>query len=300
MDQVISQTNTKMPKSSKINIDYESDDEDNITLDEPCKCTTSWDIRCRCDPALEPQRFAKCPMKVYTTLFYIQNNVEFQKKTELLMRTETHEIYEQYASAEPYCLTRKEQDDLIEVVELEEATEDEWCCVECGLFIPADCEDDCDWREGSGTEGRFICWNCTPDDEDEDEVEDHNIIPFGKIYSNGSNCGIIDEKIYIPISKIINDNTTQRMSRYFDIPKIMNWEWIAEMFSFVLTEKRKGYSVDPHSFLENIIRPNLKKLQADCNVSDMERINFEDTDVYFATQIFKYDKVAVASLISNY
>lgn len=281
-----------MPKSSKIIIDYESDDEDNTIIDEPCNCNSKFDIRCRCDPFLESQRFSKCPMKVYTTLFHIQNNVEFQKKTELLMRTEIHEIYEQYASAEPYCLTSGEQDDLIEVVELEEETEDEWHCCKCDLFIPADCEDDCDWCE---EEERWICWNCTADED-----EDDTIIPFVKVYSNGGNCGIIDEKIYIPISKIINDNTTQRMSRYFDIPKVMNWEWISEMFRFVLTEKRKGYSIDPHSFLENIIRPNLKKLQADCKVTDMERINFEDTEVYFATEIFKYDKVAVASLISNY
>ena len=154
-----------MPKSSKIVIDYESDDEDNITLDEPCKCTSSWDIRRRCDPALEPQRFAKCPMKVYTTLFHIQNNFEFQKKTELLRRTEIHEIYKQYASAEPYGLTIKEQDDLIEVVELDEEREDEWRCCKCDYFIHHYDEVDCEWCE---EEELWICWDCIVDEDEDD------------------------------------------------------------------------------------------------------------------------------------
>lgn len=154
-----------MFNSSKIVIDYESDNEDNITLDEPCNCNSKFDIRCRCDPALEPQRFSKCPMKVYTTLFHIQNNVEFQKKINRLRRTEIHEIYKQYASAEPYCLTSKEQEQLIEVVELDEEREDEWHCCKCDYFIHHYDEVDCEWRE---EEELWICWNCIVDENEED------------------------------------------------------------------------------------------------------------------------------------
>lgn len=70
----------------------------------------------------------------------------------------------------------------------------------------------------------------------------------------------------------------------------MNWDWVEEMKELVGNATENGYKIDHNSFLNNIIRPNLRKLQVDCR--DPE---FAITDEYlhlhneylFASAIFE-------------
>jgi hypothetical protein len=89
-------------------------------------------------------------------------------------------------------------------------------------------------------------------------------------------------EIIIPIVKVINDTTRQQRTRVVSIPRKMDLEWIEEMKQLVRNVTELGFRINHQSFVKNILRPNLRKLQVDCGKQDIPFHN----EYFFAIQIF--------------
>jgi hypothetical protein len=93
-------------KSYKRN-SWAGDDLDDVSDDEedfpPCCCTTKTDIRGRCDAIRSAPQFAKCPARVDTALFHIENDYQIYQELALHRDvSEKSEIIARVASEAPY------------------------------------------------------------------------------------------------------------------------------------------------------------------------------------------------------
>lgn len=89
-------------------IEYETDDEEEEEEDEeencpPCCCTTKIDIRGRCDAIRSAPQFAKCPARIDTALFHIENDYQIDQELALHRDIEyKSKIIARVASEAPY------------------------------------------------------------------------------------------------------------------------------------------------------------------------------------------------------
>lgn len=125
---------------------------------EPCNCNSRMDIRGRCDPIKSAKQFAECSARVDTAYFHICNDYDKWEvpRRECWKRSQEHELLRKVASAEPYCLTAYELDEILELKEQDEENEDEFNCLCCGNFVSCAEEED----EGRYEGDDIICGDC--------------------------------------------------------------------------------------------------------------------------------------------
>jgi hypothetical protein len=102
-----------------------------------------------------------------------------------------------------------------------------------------------------------------------------------EVPSDGEDCGVLG-RLYIPIIEINSPGRISYRPKFFPIPEKMDWEWISEMKEFVRLTTEIGNEIDYKSFIQNIIRPNLRKLHFDCKIKEDEIHN----EFYFGVKIF--------------
>lgn len=142
---------------TEINAVEEEEDETDDSV-EPCNCNSRMDIRGRCDPIKSAKQFAECSARVDTAYFHISNDYDKWEvpRRECWKRSQEHELLRKVASAEPYCLTTYELDEILELKEQEEENEDEFNCLCCGNFVSCAEEED----EGRYEGDDIICGDC--------------------------------------------------------------------------------------------------------------------------------------------
>lgn len=151
---------------AKANSDTPEEEEDSI---EPCKCKSSWDIRCLCCPVKEHKRFQNCPERFNLTYECIKNDFEKYRDIEASSnRQNKHTKIFQYAREEPFFLTDDNlEDELLYLIEQDEESEEEYLCYYCDTFVSnAEEQDEAEWNDD-----RLVCRSCICDHKCEECCE---------------------------------------------------------------------------------------------------------------------------------
>jgi hypothetical protein len=192
----------------------DDDDEDNIV---PCKCNSTFDIRCLCCPVKSHKQFQNCPERFKLTYECIKNDYDKYKDIDAsFTRQDKHNKIFQYARDEPYFLTDDDlEDELLYLIEQDEENEEQYLCYYCDDFVSnAEEQDGAEWNDD-----RMVCCSCISDHKCEECEEFYEKDALKVICDNlycyncetPKNCEVLGNEINEIITNLEDDDKKLEM-----------------------------------------------------------------------------------------